>query len=106
MRLARKTLLLVLTVCLLLGTLFSPGWARWTHQDATQDELNELDVFFARPLAIAGGIIGAGFFVIALPYTIHTGTVKKSADMFILNPFRFAFEREFPDEEEFQGREQ
>ena len=34
-------------------------------------------------------------FIVTLPFTASTKSVDKSAEMFIVRPFQFAFEREF-----------
>jgi hypothetical protein len=67
------------------------------QQDPTTDELNMLDLFVARPIGVASGIVGTALFVVALPFTIPAGGVNKAAKMLIVEPFRFSFTREFPD---------
>jgi hypothetical protein len=96
--------LIVALVVLLAGGSFSTlGWAQqdpWTKEhDPLDDEYNMLDLFFARPGAALAGVAGTVFFIVTLPFTIPTNGVEESADMFINRPFRFAFEREFPDED-------
>jgi hypothetical protein len=97
----RKACFLFLIVSLLAGVLYSPAIAKdkWPKNDANTDEWNAADLFIARPLGIIAGVAGTGVFVLALPFTIPTGSVDKSAKMFIVEPFRFSFVREFPDED-------
>ncbi len=37
--------------------------------------------------------LGAGVFIIALPFTLPTGTVGTVADKLVIEPFRFTFQR-------------
>jgi hypothetical protein len=67
------------------------------EQDPTTDQWNMLDLFIARPMGVAAGIVGTAFFVAALPFTIPTRSVDKSAKMLIKEPFKFSFKRSFPD---------
>jgi hypothetical protein len=69
------------------------GWGQ-----ATEEEFNMADVLIARPLGIVAGIIGTGIFIVSLPFTIPTHSVNEAAQMFVVDPFKFSFEREFPDE--------
>ena len=91
--------LLFLTVSLIIGILFSGSWAqdeRYKH-DPTVDEWNLLDTFVARPFGIAAGIIGTGFFIASLPFTVPTGSVNEAAEILIVEPFKFSFKRKFND---------
>jgi len=90
----KKTLFLFLAVSLTIGGFCSVGSAQ---EDAIKDEWNTMDLLIARPLGIAAGIVGTGFFILSLPFTIPTAGVDDAAQMFIVKPFRFSFGREFPD---------
>ena len=95
----KKRLFVMLTVVGVIGMAYSLSWAQVAWNDPIQDEFNTADLFLARPASVAVGIIGTGLFVLSLPFTIPTGGVEDSADMFINKPFRFAFERPFPDDD-------
>jgi len=72
------------------------GWAQPRTPD---DELLQMsDLFVARPLGVAAGIVGTGLFIISLPFTIPTKSVDKAAKELITDPFHFSFSRQFPDE--------
>lgn len=90
----KKTLFLFLAVSLIVGSFCSLGSAQ---EDSIKDEWNTMDLLIARPLGIAAGIVGTGFFILSLPFTVPTGGVDDAAQMFIIKPFRFSFGREFPD---------
>jgi len=51
------------------------------------------DLVIARPLLIAGTVIGAGLFVVTLPFTAPVGATKHSAKSFVVEPARAAFVR-------------
>jgi len=91
----KKICLLCVTISFVIGSFYSWGWAQ---SDSTKDECNILDLFFVRPFGIVAGIVGTSFFIVTLPFTIPTNSVEKAANMFIVEPFKFSFVREFPDE--------
>jgi hypothetical protein len=96
----RKGGLLLLTASLIIGSLYSGVWA-WDERskdDPVIAEWNLMDLLIARPLGVAAGIIGTGIFVVSLPFTAPTGSVKAAADMFIVEPFKFSFTQKFNDE--------
>ncbi len=92
----KKLFFILVIIAFLIVNLFSNSFA---DDQTRRDEMNILDVVLARPLGIVGGIIGTGIFIISLPFTIPTKSVDKAANMFIIEPFKFSFVREFPDEE-------
>lgn len=51
------------------------------------------DLLIARPLLIATTLIGAGVFVVSLPFTALGGGVEEAADALIGEPGREAFVR-------------
>jgi len=95
----KKRLFVTFMVVGVIGMAYSLSWAQAGRHDPIQDEFNTADLFLARPASVAAGIIGTGLFVLSLPFTIPTGGVEASADMFIVQPFRFALERPFPDDD-------
>jgi hypothetical protein len=91
----RKWFLLLLTVSLFVGSLYSEGWAQEKYSN---DELNIVDLFFARPLGVVAAAGGTVLFVVALPFTLPTRSVEDSFNLFVVKPWKFSFVREFPDE--------
>jgi len=107
----KKILLVSLTFSLIMGSLYSTGWAEeyFGKDDPVAQGWSIVDVLVARPLGFAAAVIGSGVFVVALPFT---GTVDITSSisgspahaigdsfrMFILSPLKFSFVREFPDE--------
>jgi len=98
MRRLRKDILIFLVISLAIGHLYSFCWAQ-APTDPTEQGMDMVDLLVARPASAVAGVIGAALFVVTLPFTIPTKSVETSADMFMVQPFRFAFEREFPDED-------
>ena len=90
----KKTAFVFLTVLLATAALYTPAWA----QESSVDYLDQIyDLLCARPAAFLGGIGGTAVFVIALPYTVASGGIKNSFNMFVAKPFWYAFVRKFPD---------
>jgi hypothetical protein len=97
----KKTFLFLLTFCLVMGSLYSTGWAGdyLRKDDPVLHGWSLLDLIIARPIGVAAGIGGAAVFVVTLPFTIPSGGVNDAANMFIVQPFKFSFKREFPDQD-------
>ncbi len=104
----KKGVLLLLTLSLVTGGLFSTGWAqnqprwtedkdKWVREDPVGQGWSAMDILVARPFGVISGIVGTGIFVVALPFTIPSGGVRDSFNMFIKKPFQFSFTRQFPD---------
>jgi hypothetical protein len=107
----KKFLLISLAFSLVVGSLYSPGWAEeyFGKDDPVAHGWGAIDLLVARPLGFAAAVVGSGVFVVALPITgtvdivsIISGTpahaIGDSARMFMLSPLKFSFVREFPDE--------
>lgn len=58
------------------------------------DEMNiPVDVLLIRPVSLVGTIVGTALFVVALPFSIPSGSVKMTAKKLIVEPFKFTFTR-------------
>lgn len=101
MRILKRMLVLFLAILFITGGIYSSGfaWEKWKKDDPITDEWMMIDILIARPLGIAAGILGTGFFVLSLPFTIPTKGVEEAADTFIKKPFKFTFSRKCPDED-------
>jgi hypothetical protein len=100
MQALKKVGLIFMTISLVLVGLYTMGWAeeKWSKDDPSRDEWNMIDLLLARPIGLAAGIFGTGIFIISLPFTIPTGSVDDAAQMFVVKPFKFSFERKFPED--------
>jgi nitrate reductase gamma subunit len=92
----RKSIFLLLVISFLVGILSSNGWAQ--EMKNSNDEMNILDLFIARPLGVIAAAGGTCLFIAALPFTLPTGSVGDSFNLFVVEPWKFSFVREFPDE--------
>jgi amino acid transporter len=90
----KKTAFVFLIVLLATTALYTPGWSQ---EDFTDYGDQIYDLLCLRPAAFLGGIGGTAVFVIALPYTVASGGIKSSFNMFVSKPFWYAFVRKFPD---------
>lgn len=97
----KRFFLLILTLSLVMGSLYSTAWAgdKLRKDDPAAHGWSAMDLMIARPLGVAAGIMGTTIFVVTLPFTIPSGGVENAADAFIVQPFHFSFTREFPDED-------
>ncbi len=90
----KKVVFVFLAFSLALAVLNTPAWS----EDTSVDYADQIyDVLFARPAAFLGGIGGTAVFIISLPFTVATGGVDDSFNMFVVKPFWYAFVRKFPD---------
>ena len=96
----KKAGLILMIIPLILVSLYTTGWAdeNWSKDDPVRDEWNMMDLVLARPIGVAAAIFGTGVFIISLPFTIPTGSVEDAAQMLVVKPFSFSFERKFPDD--------
>ncbi|MDD2222112.1 MAG: multidrug transporter [Pseudomonas sp.] len=51
------------------------------------------DLVIARPLLIAATVVGVGLFVVALPFTLLSGSVDRAGKALVVEPGRAAFVR-------------
>lgn len=52
-----------------------------------------VDVLVVRPLGVATTAVGTILTVIALPFTLPSGSVRESAEMMIVKPAEYTFKR-------------
>ncbi len=103
MKAFQKTVPLVLVITLLIGGLQAwageEGCAYQGNVNPEDDLYNFFDLVLARPAAVLAGVAGAGVVILSLPFTIPTQNVDKATALFVKRPFRYAFKRDFPDED-------
>jgi hypothetical protein len=92
----KKSIYLFLLVSILSGFLGSNGWAQ--EMKVSNDRMNMLDLFIARPLGIIAAAGGTCLFVASLIFTLPTRSVDESFNLFVVEPWKFSFVRDFPDE--------
>jgi hypothetical protein len=102
MKRVRKAILSALIVCLLSGGFQPWAWAETEWQEdasPVQDLYNVFDILLVRPASALAGVAGIGMVILSLPFTLPTHSVDEATELFVHRPFRFAFQREFPDED-------
>ena len=85
------------------GLLALPAHAESVPQNASGDPMYSVeapkaysmvgDLIIARPLLIAATAIGAGVFVVSLPFTAAGGNVKEAGQALVVEPGMAAFVR-------------
>ena len=93
---SRKSIFLFLLISFFIGFLSSSGWAQ--EMKISSDEMNIVDLFIARPLGVVAAAGGTCLFIASLPFTLPTRSVKDSFNLFVVEPWKFSFVRDFPDE--------
>lgn len=56
-----------------------------------------IDLVVMRPIGLVTTVIGAAAFVVALPFTVPTGSVEESARMMVGKPAEYTFNRPLGD---------
>ena len=56
-------------------------------------EAIQVDVLVVRPLTLVATVVGTALFVVALPFSIPSGSVKYTAEKLIVDPCKFTFTR-------------
>jgi hypothetical protein len=56
-----------------------------------------VDLVIVRPLGLATTIVGAALTIVALPFTIPSGSVRESAQAMIVKPAEYTFKRPLGD---------
>lgn len=69
----------------------------WSGQPESSRVEDIVDLVVLRPLGCIATLAGTGLFVLTLPFTVPTHSVKKSAERFVVAPFKYTFSRPFPD---------
>jgi len=92
----RRSIFLLVLISFLIGCLGSNGWTQETK--ISNDELNIADLFVARPLGVLAAAGGTVLFIASLPFTLPTRSVGDCFNLFVVEPWKFSFVRDFPDE--------
>ncbi len=93
-----KVVLFVLLVSLFVVSVsYSGGWNQDEPNYGNGEQFHAADLLIARPLGVLASAAGTAIFLVSLPFTIPTGSVDRAAQIFIVNPLKFSFSREFPD---------
>jgi hypothetical protein len=92
----RRAIVTISCVALMAGSVCAMA-----HDDFPSDEADSggmlADLFLVRPLSLAGTVLGTAVFLVALPFTLPSGSVEKTADAFVAHPFEYTFNRPLGD---------
>ncbi|MBW2056047.1 MAG: hypothetical protein JRH07_10755 [Deltaproteobacteria bacterium] len=87
----------VLVVGLVVFVVIGPAGVSWGGQPEGARVEDIVDLLVMRPLGVIATLAGTGLFIVTLPFTVPTRSVDKSAQRFVVAPFRYTFSRPFPD---------
>lgn len=55
-----------------------------------------VDMLFVRPVSLVATVFGTAVFIVTLPFSIPSGSVKTMAQTFVVDPFNYTFTRPLP----------
>jgi len=91
---AKKTLAVILVVAFVATAFASTTFAQATIQEEEISTENMVaDALIVRPLGICATILGAGLFVISLPFSALGRNVKEAGQKLVIAPAKFTFTR-------------
>lgn len=95
--------ILAATLALFIGLQAMPAMAAFDRPDVSGDPVYEIqnppafamigDLLIARPLLIAATVVGAGLFVVSLPFTAMGGGIGRTGKALVVDPGKAAFVR-------------
>lgn len=89
--------LTALLMTFMLGIASMPASAEEMHDDQVNQRPTALAMFgdavLARPMLLAGTLIGTGIFVVSLPFSALGGNVKEAADTLVVGIAKSTFTR-------------
>ena len=91
---AKKTLVILMVVVFVITAVASSSFAQATIKDEEISTENMVaDALIVRPLGIVATILGAGLFVISLPFSALGKNVKEAGEKLVVAPAKFTFTR-------------
>lgn len=92
----RRAVMTISCVALIAGSVQAMAQNDFAADDPDSGDMLA-DLVFVRPLALVGTVLGTATFILALPFTLPSGGVQKSAHAFVGNPFEYTFNRRLGD---------
>jgi hypothetical protein len=88
----RKVLVIpVLAAAMLAGPVHAIDQEQIGREPTTNEVL--ADALVARPVGLVGAVIGAVAWVVALPFTLPSGSTDQATEALVNNPLRYTFRR-------------
>ena len=83
------------SIGLILAILLSISTTQAAEDSVTGDKGSDmvLDLVITRPFGIVASVVGTAAFIVALPFTIPSGSVKDAADNLVKRPLQYTFDR-------------
>lgn len=85
----------LLTVLIALALAFAAGTAAAQDETVTGDKGSDMfaDLIFLRPLGVVTTVVGAAAWVVALPFTLPSGSAGDAAREMVGKPAEYTFNR-------------
>ena len=100
----KRTVAFLLTA-IMLSVAAIPAGAATIKQEPSSTAV-VYDVLLMRPLGLVATTVGTAMFIVALPFTIPSRSVKVAADKLVVAPFNFTFRRPIGDMDYFNDFEE
>jgi len=95
---AKKTFVMLLVVAFVTTAFASSSFAQATiGEDEISTESMIVDAVLIRPLGICATIVGAGLFIISIPFSLLGKNVKEAGQNLVVAPAKFTFQRPLGD---------
>lgn len=65
----------------------------WAQDETPSGADMVVDLVVMRPLGMLGVVLGCAAFVVALPFTVPSGSVDAAAEQLVKQPIRYTFKR-------------
>ena len=94
----RSSIIIVLSIVFLLAAGSPQAFADPSEKGKERSAMGMCgDLIALRPLGLAATVIGAGVFVVSLPFSLIGRNVNEAAKKLVVEPFLFTFDRPLGD---------
>lgn len=94
----RRSMIIVFLIVFLLAAGIPQASANSSEKGKERSAMGMFgDLVALRPLGLAATVIGAGVFVVSLPFTLIGGYVNEASQKLVVEPFLFTFDRPLGD---------
>ncbi|MEE9613578.1 MAG: hypothetical protein V3W31_01320 [Thermodesulfobacteriota bacterium] len=91
-----KRIIAIVFSALLVLSSVSPALAGEINREPSGEAMI-FDVLLVRPLGIVASVFGTGLFIVSLPFTIPTKSVKMAGKKLVSEPLAYTFKRPVGD---------
>lgn len=93
----RRTLAAILCTALLAHSGLSMAQERYLSDNDADAGAMLADLVFVRPFGLVGSVLGAGIFVVTLPFTVPSRSTEAAANALVAEPLEYTFNRPLGD---------